>query len=103
MAIVVRSNNKHIFRPLKQCGRVYRSDEMSEAPTEYKNIVKYMHCQVFGLSSQELPLDKPMEITHFFEEKVRIDGVGGNQIIYVLGITSLVKSVFKLLARRRRS
>jgi len=105
IGFIVRSNNKHILRPMEQCGEIFRSDQMHQYETdvsEQKKIFLHMHNEVFGLKNTELPFDAPLNISHYFEEDVRISGLGGNQIIYVLCVTTLFTTVCKLIFRRRR-
>lgn len=103
IGIIVRSNNKYILRPMQQFGIVFRSDQMRDPRLEeHRKIVQFMHNQLFMLKDVPLSFDQPLEIDHYFEEPVRIEGLSGNQIIYILCQTTLFKSVVKLLFRRKR-
>jgi len=104
---VLRTNNRHIFNPLDQSGVVYRSDRLSDnsdlkhSPTARAAIL-HMHNEVFGLKNVSLPFDKPLQIGHRFDAEVTIEGVAPDQIIYVFCRTSLIRLIFRLLARRAR-
>jgi hypothetical protein len=105
MGIVVRSNNRHILRPLQQAGQIFRSDKLSITDPklqEERAVISYMHDEVFGLKDVSLEFGTPLEVAHYFEERVRIEGLSGNQIIYILCKTTLARAVAKLVYRRRR-
>ena len=101
---VARTNNKYMLGPMKACGDVFRSDQLGDTSAKdalrVRALMSHMHHNILNIDE---PLDwtKPAQVEHFFEEKVRIDGVGGNEIIYALCRTNLIKATVKLVARSR--
>ena len=103
----LRTNNKHILHPLEQLGTVYRSDRLeklglSDEEKRARVAVSYMHRVMFGLNPEDLRFDAPLEIQHQFSPEVTIEGVGPNQIIYIYCMTSPIRAMVKLVARRAR-
>ena len=104
---VLRTNNKYVYKPLAQTGPTYRSDrldkpQLSANEQRARIAITHMHAEVFGLIDVELPFGRPLKIQHSFDPRVTIEGVQSDEIIYVFGMTTPARGLFKLLARRAR-
>ena len=104
IAVVVRTNNKNILRPLQKCGLVHRSDQIAHqndgTQQISKLVIEYMHHSVFGLRGMS-PIGHPLKIKHTFDERFTIRGLGPNEIVYLCTHTTLARLLFGLLGRKR--
>lgn len=102
---VLRINNKHLERVMRRAGPVYRYDQLSPIQIENdpeaklaSSVIEWTHKHVFYLN-EPLELGKPLNIQHRFSPKVRMSGLGGNEITYAYRKSSLVYFVSMVLIR----
>ena len=103
--IVMRTNNRHVLRVQENGGSLFRSDRLSEfndASTleeTMRRIVVYTHKHLFMLPEDTLYFDRPMQVSHKFENGLAIPGLEENEIIYTCSVSNLFTFLRRIVSR----
>lgn len=106
--VVLRSNNKYVERIFRRAEPVYRSDTLTgnEVDATLKQVVaaiRWVHESVFHLSGKLF--GRPMKIEHRFDEQLTMEGLNGDQIVYLARTSSMfyfLTRVFIRVAKRKQ-
>jgi len=91
--LVMRTNNRYMEGLFGVVPTLYRSDHLKEDESDQKlnyviEAIKWTDKNVFH-SDHDLILGAPITVTHRFDERVTIDGLKTNEIIYLARISSI--------------
>lgn len=108
--VILRTNNRYIERLFGRVQPVYRSDHLNENESDERlkcviSAMKWTDKHVFH-SETELKVGSPVKISHRFLDEVTIDGVKGDEIIYLARMSSigfyLLRIALSVFRRKRR-
>ena len=99
--MVMRTNNRFMEGLFGVVPTLYRSDRMHDNESDSKlrfviDAIKYTDKHVFH-SETDLILGRPMKVDHRFSEKVTIEGLDIDEIIYLARISSIGIFLLRML------